>query len=83
MEPAKLLTDLPTDALGLVLCKLTLAHEIAAVAPTCHVVSDAVGNAFKVRPFSREVVTLRHEQVVTDARSYAWRASPSAVRCTR
>ena len=58
MEAAKLLTDLPTDALGLVLCKLTLAHEIAAVAPTCKVVSVAARNAFKVRPFSGEVVTI-------------------------
>ncbi len=58
MEPAKLLTDLPTDALGLVLCELTLAHEIAAVAPTSRLISVAVRNAFKVRPFSDEIVTL-------------------------
>ena len=56
--PQLLLTDVPADALGLVLCKLTLAHEIAAVAPTCKVVSVAVRNALKVRPFSGEIVTL-------------------------
>ena len=44
--PQLLLTDVAADALGLVLCKLTLAHEIAAVAPTCKVVSVAVRNAF-------------------------------------
>ena len=53
------LTDvLPSEVLSHVLIKLSLAHEIAAVAPTCKVVSVAVRNAFKVRPFSSEVVTL-------------------------
>ena len=53
-----LLTDLPTDAVGLVLCKLTLAHEIAAVAPTCHALDLAAPPALKARPFSGKVVTL-------------------------
>ena len=59
MEPAKLLTgDLPTDALSLVLYQLQLAHDIARTAPTSRVISVAVRNAFKLRPFSTEVVTL-------------------------
>ena len=60
--PQLLLTDVAADALGLVLCKLTLAHEIAAVAPTCKVVSVAVRNAFKVRPFSSKVGTCWAQQ---------------------
>ena len=56
---ARCLTEvLPADALGLVLYQLTLAHEIAAVAPTCHQLCDAVKLAMKLRPFSGEVVTL-------------------------
>jgi WD40 repeat protein len=38
--------------------RLTLAHDIARAAPSCSVVSVAARNAFKVRPFSGEVVTL-------------------------
>ena len=39
---ARCLTEvLPADALGLVLYRLPLAHDIARAAPTCHVVSDA------------------------------------------
>jgi WD40 repeat protein len=49
---------LPADALGLVLYQLKLAHEIAAVAPTCHALCDAAKIARKARPFSSEVVTL-------------------------
>jgi WD40 repeat protein len=60
-EKASLLCRLPTDALGLVLYQLTLAHDIAAVAPTCHALCDAAKFARKLRPFSGEVVTLaRH-----------------------
>ena len=55
---ARQLIELPTDALGLVLYQLTLAHDIAAVAPTCHALCDAVKLAMKLRPFSGEVVTL-------------------------
>ena len=56
---ARCLTEvLPADALGLVLYQLTLAHDIAAVAPTCHQLCDAVKLAMKLRPFSGEVVTL-------------------------
>jgi WD40 repeat protein len=54
----KLLTDLPADVVHYIVVRLTLAHDIALAAPTCHVVSDAARNAFKVRPFSGEVVTL-------------------------
>ena len=52
------LIELPADALGLVLYQLTLAHDIAAVAPTCHALDDAAKLALKARPFSGEVVTL-------------------------
>ena len=56
---ARCLTEvLPADALGLVLYQLPLAHDIAAVAPTCHVLCDAAKLAMKARPFSGEVVTL-------------------------
>jgi WD40 repeat protein len=50
--------ELPTDALGLVLYQLPLAHDIAAVAPTCHTLCDAAKLAQKARPFSAEVATL-------------------------
>ena len=55
---ARRLIALPTDALGLILYRLTLAHDIAAVAPTCHALSDAAKLALKLRPFSGKVVTL-------------------------
>ena len=56
---ARCLTEvLPADALGLVLYQLQLAHDIAAVAPTCHQFCDAAKLAHKLRPFSSEVVTL-------------------------
>ena len=45
-QPTLLLTDLPTDALGLVLFRLTLAHDIAAVAPTCSQLSLAMPEDF-------------------------------------
>ena len=57
--------ELPTDVLSLVLYQLPLAHDIAAVAPTCHALSDAAKLAAKARPFSGEVVTLDgHVRVV-------------------
>jgi len=52
------LIELPSDALGLVLYQLPLAHDIAAVAPTCHQLCDAAKLAMKARPFSGKVVTL-------------------------
>ena len=55
---ARQLIELPADALGLVLYQLSLAHDIAAVAPTCHALDDAAKLALKLRPFSGEVVTL-------------------------
>ena len=56
---ARCLTDLPADVVQHILVRLTLAHDIARAAPTCHVlVSVAARNAMKVRPFSGEVVTL-------------------------
>jgi WD40 repeat protein len=55
---ARQILELPADVLSLVLYQLTLAHDIAAVAPTCRVVCDAVKLAMKARPFSSEVVTL-------------------------
>ena len=54
----RVLFELPTDVLGLVLYQLTLAHDIAAVAPTCHALDDAAKLARKLRPYSGEVVTL-------------------------
>ena len=56
--PQKLLTDLPADVVQHIVVRLTLAHHIARLAPTCKVVSVAVRNAIKVRQFSSEVVTL-------------------------
>ena len=58
---ARQLLELPADALGLVLYhQLTLAHDIAAVAPTCRLLCDVCeAGALKLRPFSAEVVTLR------------------------
>ena len=58
MEPATLLTDLPTDVVEHIVVRLTLAHHIARIAPTCKVVSVAARNAIRVRQFSSEVVTL-------------------------
>ena len=55
---ARLLIELPTVVLGLVLYQLPLAHDIAAVAPTCHQLCDAAKLAGKARPFSGEVVTI-------------------------
>ena len=56
---ARCLTEvLPADALGLVLYQLPLAHDIAAVEPTCHALDNAAKIALKLRPFSAEVVTL-------------------------
>ena len=54
--PPKLLIDLPADVVQHILLRIQLAHHIARSAPTCKVVSVAVRNAFKVRPFSREVL---------------------------
>ena len=51
------LTDLPTDALGLVLYQLTLAHDIARVGLTNRALKAAALAALKLRPFSGEVVT--------------------------
>ena len=55
---ARLLLELPTDVLGLVLYQLPLAHDIASVAPTCHALDDAAKLAQKARPFSGAIVTL-------------------------
>ena len=60
LAAAQRLLELPADVLGLVLYQLTLAHDIAAVAPTCHALCDAAKLARKLRPFSAEVVTLPH-----------------------
>ena len=56
--PPKILTDLPADVVQHIVVRLTLAHHIARIAPTCKVVSVAARNAIKVRRFSSEVVTL-------------------------
>ena len=54
-EPAKVLLDLPSDVVEHIVVRLTLAHHIARIAPTCKVVSVAARNAIKVRKFSGEV----------------------------
>ena len=60
------LLELPADVLSLVLYQLPLAHDIALTALTCRSLCDAAKLAFKARPFSGEVVTLRgHRQLVT------------------
>ena len=46
------LIELPADVLGLVLYQLTLAHDIAAVAPTCHALC-ALQRWREVRPLRR------------------------------
>ena len=66
---------LPADVLGLVLYQLPLAHDIAAVAPTCHALCDAAKLAMKARPFSGEVVTLAGHAAT---RSMAFRQRPTA-----
>ena len=53
-----MLTDLPADVVQHIVVRLTLAHHIARIAPTSHVISVAARNAIKVRKFSSEVVTL-------------------------
>ena len=63
-----LLTDLPADMLQKVVHSIQLAHHMALAAPTCRVVSVAVLNAFKARPFSGEAVTLapKHTNMIGD-----------------
>ena len=65
--PPKLLADLPADVVQHILGRLTLAHHIARIAPTCKVVSVAARNAMKVRKFSGEVVTLVGHNVMSVA----------------
>ena len=56
---------LSADALSLVLCRLTLAHDIAATATTCHAFCDAAKLALLLRPFSGNVITLvGHNELV-------------------
>ena len=52
------LAKLPAELLEHIVLFIQLAHHIARTAPTCRVISVAVRNAFKVRPFSGKVVTL-------------------------
>ena len=52
--PTTLLTDLPADVVQHIVVRLTLAHHMGRAAPTCKVVSVAVRNAVKVRPFSSQ-----------------------------
>ena len=53
-----LITDLPADALSLVLYRLPLAHQIAAAASVCSGFRDAARLALVARPYSGEVVTI-------------------------
>ena len=64
-------TDLPTDVLGFILYRLLLAHQIAAVAPTCRALHAAVLRALKARPFSSEVVTLSSPGIDIDVQCVA------------
>ena len=57
-RPADPLPELPADVWQQIVVRLTLAHHIARIAPTCKVVSVAARNAIRVRQFSSEVVTL-------------------------
>ena len=57
-EKASFLCRLPLEVQASIIYQLTLAHDIAAVAPTCHALCDAAKIALKARPFSGEVVTL-------------------------
>ena len=50
---------LPPDVLSHIVYFLQFAHDIARIAPTCHVVSVAVRDAFKARPHTGGVLTLR------------------------
>ena len=52
------LAKLPAELLEHIVLFIQLAHHIARTAPTCRVISVAVRNAFKVRPFSGKVITL-------------------------
>jgi len=78
---ARCLTEvLPADALGLVLYQLTLAHEIAAVAPTNRAASIAARLALKARPFSGDVVTLLHGYPEQE-RSFVVKQEKGTVHC--
>ena len=59
-----LLTALPEELLQHIVDRIQLAHHIAPAAPTCRVISVAVCNALKARPFSSEVVTLDEHDAV-------------------
>ena len=67
-------TDLPREVLALILCHLTLAHDIAKVAPTSRGLRDAVRHAFVARPYSGEVITI-HSSTRRES------TSKNAVRC--
>ena len=53
-----LLIDLPAELLQHIAGYMPLAYHVKLMAPTCKVVSVVARNAFKVRPFDGEVVTL-------------------------
>ena len=59
----KLITDLPADVVQHIVVRLTLAHHMGRAAPSCKVVSVAVRNAMKLRPFSSVVVTRAHSLI--------------------
>ena len=62
----RVLLELPTDVLGLVLYQLPLAHDIALTGRTCRTLCEAAKLALKLRPFSGAVVTLAgHTGTVT------------------
>ena len=57
-RPSSRLETLPPELLQYIVGIIPFAGQMARKAPTCRALSVAVRNAFKVRPFSSEVVTL-------------------------
>ena len=60
-----LLADLPLDAIGLVLCRLPRAHDIARVAKASRSLKLAADLAFTARPFTGKVLTLGGHDIVS------------------
>ena len=60
-EEQRLLLDLPAELLQKIVYYLTLAHEIAGMAPTCRQLCAAAKLVFKARPFTLDVMTLDHK----------------------
>ena len=63
--PQILLLDLPAELLQHIAGYMPRAYHVKLMAPTCKVVSVVARNAFKVRPFDGEVVTLAGAAALT------------------